>query len=131
MKSKLIYFVFFPALLVDRLANAELGMFTFGPFVSALLTAVLLVSALTFFTKRLPGMSDAAFGAVFMATDYVTSPTTTRGQYIFGAGIALLTILIRRFGGLPEGVMYAILLMNAAVPLINRVTRPRIFGAQS
>jgi electron transport complex protein RnfD len=71
------------------------------------------------------------FGAVFMATDYVTSPTTTRGQWIFGAGIALLTILIRRFGGLPEGVMYAILLMNAAVPLINRTTRPRLFGAQS
>ncbi len=71
------------------------------------------------------------FGAVFMATDYVTSPNTTRGQYVFGAGIALLTILIRRFGGLPEGVMYSILLMNAAVPLINRVTRPRIFGATS
>ncbi|HOX24486.1 MAG TPA: RnfABCDGE type electron transport complex subunit D [Candidatus Krumholzibacteria bacterium] len=70
------------------------------------------------------------FGAVFMATDYVTSPTTPRGQWIFGLGIALLTILIREFGGLPEGVMYSILMMNAAVPLINRGTRPRIYGAK-
>jgi electron transport complex protein RnfD len=70
------------------------------------------------------------FGAVFMATDYVTSPTTPKGQWIFGGGIALLTILIRLFGGLPEGVMYSILLMNAAVPLINRATPPRIFGAK-
>jgi len=64
--ERLIYFVLFPALLVDRLANAELGMFTFGPFVAALLGAVLLVGALSFLTKRLPGMSDATFGAVFM-----------------------------------------------------------------
>jgi electron transport complex protein RnfD len=70
------------------------------------------------------------FGAVYMATDYVTSPTTHRGQWIYGLGIALLTIVIRRFGGLPEGVMYAILLMNAAVPLINRATRPTLFGAK-
>lgn len=70
------------------------------------------------------------FGAVFMATDYVTSPTTWRGQWIFGLGIGLLTVLIRLFGGLPEGVMYAILLMNAAVPLINRGTRPRVYGAK-
>jgi len=70
------------------------------------------------------------FGAVFMATDYVTSPVTPRGQWIYGLGIALLTIIIRLFGGLPEGVMYSILLMNAAVPLINRATRPAIFGAK-
>jgi electron transport complex protein RnfD len=70
------------------------------------------------------------FGAVFMATDYVTSPVTARGQMIYGLGIALLTIVIRLFGGLPEGVMYAILLMNATVPLINRATRPTVFGAK-
>lgn len=70
------------------------------------------------------------FGAVFMATDYVSSPTTPRGMWIFGAGIALLTILIRLFGGLPEGVMYSILLMNATVPLIDRYTRPTIYGAK-
>jgi len=70
------------------------------------------------------------FGAVFMATDYVSSPLTHRGQWIFGLGIAFLTIMIRLFGGLPEGVMYAILLANAAVPLINRATRPTIYGAK-
>ena len=64
--ERLIYFVLFPALLVDRLANAELGMFAFGPFVAALLGAVLLVGALSFLTKKLPGVSDAAFSAVFM-----------------------------------------------------------------
>ncbi len=70
------------------------------------------------------------FGAVFMATDYVTSPATARGMWIYGGGIALLTIVIRLFGGLPEGVMYAILLMNATVPLIDRHTHPTLFGAK-
>ena len=68
-------------------------------------------------------------GAVFMATDPVTSPMTPRGAWIFGAGVGILVILIRQFGGLPEGVMYAILLMNAATPLIDRYTQPRIYGA--
>ncbi len=70
------------------------------------------------------------FGAVFMATDYVTSPATPAGRWIFGLGIALLTILIRLFGGLPEGVMYSILLMNATVPLIDRWVRPTLHGAR-
>ncbi|MBT8399634.1 MAG: RnfABCDGE type electron transport complex subunit D [Rhodothermia bacterium] len=67
-------------------------------------------------------------GAVFMATDPVSSPITQRGCWIFGAGIGVLVIVIRVFGGLPEGVMYAILLMNAATPLINRTTQARIYG---
>jgi electron transport complex protein RnfD len=69
-------------------------------------------------------------GAVFMATDPVTSPVTPRGAWIFAFGIGFLVILIRQFGGLPEGVMYSILLMNAATPLIDRVTQPRIYGAE-
>lgn len=69
-------------------------------------------------------------GAVFMATDPVTSPVTPRGCWIFAAGTGVLVILIRQFGGLPEGVMYSILLMNALTPLIDRLTQPRIFGAQ-
>lgn len=67
-------------------------------------------------------------GAIFMATDMVTSPLTRRGQLIYGAGCGLLTMLIRRWGGYPEGVSFAILLMNAVTPLINRYTRPGIFG---
>jgi Na+-translocating ferredoxin:NAD+ oxidoreductase subunit D len=70
------------------------------------------------------------FGAVYMATDMVTSPVTRTGAWIFGAGIGALVVLIRTWGGLPEGVMYAILLMNAMVPFINRATRPRVFGTQ-
>lgn len=67
-------------------------------------------------------------GAIYMATDPVTSPLTPRGSWIFGIGIGLLVVLIRVFGGLPEGVMYAILLMNGATPLIDRYTQPRVFG---
>lgn len=68
-------------------------------------------------------------GAVYMATDMVTSPITHAGAWIFGVGIGLLVVLIRVWGGLPEGVMYAILLMNALVPFINQVTQPRPFGS--
>jgi electron transport complex protein RnfD len=67
-------------------------------------------------------------GAVYMATDMVTSPTTNRGRWIFGAGVGALVVVIRLWGGLPEAVMYAILLMNALVPYINRSTQPRVFG---
>lgn len=69
-------------------------------------------------------------GAVFMATDYVTSPMTHLGQLIFGAMIGIVTIIIRRFGAYPEGVSFAILLMNSFVPLINRYTKPSVFGAR-
>ncbi|HEU4563758.1 MAG TPA: RnfABCDGE type electron transport complex subunit D [Gemmatimonadaceae bacterium] len=69
-------------------------------------------------------------GAVFMATDMVTAPVTNRGRWLFGLGIGVFVVVIRVWGGLPEGVMYAILLMNALVPFINRVTQPRAFGAR-
>lgn len=68
-------------------------------------------------------------GAVFMATDMVTAPVTDRGRWLFGVGIGMLVVAIRLWSGLPEGVMYAILLMNAVVPFINKATQPRIFGA--
>lgn len=70
----------------------------------------------------------ALIGAFFMATDMVTSPVTRLGMAVFGIGCGALTILIRKWGGYPEGVSFAILLMNAVVPLINRATRPRVFG---
>jgi electron transport complex protein RnfD len=68
------------------------------------------------------------FGVVFMVTDPVTTPITPRGAWIFGSGVGLLVVLIRVFGGLPEGVMYSILLMNSVTPLIDRYTQPRRFG---
>ena len=67
-------------------------------------------------------------GAVFMATDYVTSPMTPKGQLIYGFMIGFITIIIRRYGAYPEGVSFAILLMNSFTPLINRYCRPAIFG---
>ena len=69
-------------------------------------------------------------GALFMATDPVTTPITKKGRYIFGIGAGLLVIIIRNWGGLPEGVMYSILLMNAFTPLINRYTTPVQFGGR-
>ncbi|GAB4336434.1 MAG: RnfABCDGE type electron transport complex subunit D [Calditrichia bacterium] len=67
-------------------------------------------------------------GAFYMATDMVTSPLTAKGQFIFAAGCGFLTVAIRVWGGYPEGVSYAILLMNLTVPLIDRYTVPKVFG---
>ncbi|MBF0157562.1 MAG: RnfABCDGE type electron transport complex subunit D [Magnetococcales bacterium] len=67
-------------------------------------------------------------GAFFMATDMVTSPVTARGQLIFGACCGLLTYIIRTWGGYPEGVSFAIVIMNSAVPLIDQFTRPTVYG---
>lgn len=67
-------------------------------------------------------------GAVFMATDYVTSPMTSRGQLIYGFLIGAVTIIIRRFGAYPEGVSFAILLGNSLTPLINIYCKPKVFG---
>ncbi|MCK9206196.1 MAG: RnfABCDGE type electron transport complex subunit D [Salinivirgaceae bacterium] len=69
-------------------------------------------------------------GAVFMATDYVTSPMTHLGMIIFAIGIGLLTVIIRNFGAYPEGISFAILIMNALVPLLNRWTKPTTFGEE-
>jgi len=67
--------------------------------------------------------------AFFMATDYATSPMTAFGQVVFGIGCGLITAVIRLWGGFPEGVTYAILLMNLMVPLIDKLTMPRVYGA--
>ncbi|MCX7040484.1 MAG: RnfABCDGE type electron transport complex subunit D, partial [Spirochaetes bacterium] len=68
-------------------------------------------------------------GAFFMATDYVTAPTTPNGRLVFGLGCGAVTFLIRQYGGFPEGVCYAILFMNCLSPLIELYVRPRRFGA--
>lgn len=67
-------------------------------------------------------------GAIFMATDYVTSPMTHKGMIIYGICIGLLTIIIRRWGAYPEGMSFAILIMNAVTPLINKYVKPKRFG---
>lgn len=67
-------------------------------------------------------------GALFMATDPVTCPVTKKGRFIFGIGCGSITMIIRLWGGLPEGVMYSILLMNAITPILNRTSRPRRYG---
>jgi electron transport complex protein RnfD len=67
-------------------------------------------------------------GAFFIATDYVTSPSSVLGQLIFGAGCGLLVFIIRTWGGYPEGVAFAVLLMNALTPIIDYYLRPRIYG---
>ena len=97
------------------------------------------VAVLTFLfpmgNDRLPWMAAQLFGgglmlgAVFMATDYVTSPVTKLGQVVFGIGCGVLTVLIRYFGGYNEGVSYAILVMNCCVVLLDRIGRPKKFGA--
>ena len=67
-------------------------------------------------------------GAFFIATDPVTASTTIRGRIIFGAGIGILTYIIRTWGGYPDGVAFAVLLMNMAVPTIDYYTQPKVFG---
>ncbi len=69
-------------------------------------------------------------GAIFMATDYVTSPMSTKGMVIYGIGIGVITVLIRYFGAYPEGISFAILIMNATVPLINMYFKPVRFGKE-
>jgi electron transport complex protein RnfD len=99
-----------------------------------ILTVAVLAAVLHAVNPRYPGAlfmvssGGLMLGAVFMATDLVTSPITSAGRWIFAAGIGVLVVVIRLWGGLPEGVMYAILLMNATVPFINRATQPRVFG---
>lgn len=67
-------------------------------------------------------------GAIFMATDYVTSPMSHKGMLLYGAMIGIITLIIRQWGAYPEGVSFAILIMNGVTPLINRYMKPRKFG---
>ena len=67
-------------------------------------------------------------GAIYMATDYVTSPMTSRGMIVYGISIGILTVVIRQWGGYPEGVSFAILIMNTFTPLINNYIKPKRFG---
>lgn len=104
--------------------------------VSVMLSTAILASVMHAINPTYPGALFMLFSgglmlaAVYMATDMVTSPVTNAGRWVFGVGIGVLVVVIRLWGGLPEGVMYAILLMNATVPFINRLTQPRVFGTR-
>lgn len=95
-------------------------------------TYIATVFILTFAFGRMPVyeifIGGLMLGAFFMATDYSSSPVTPIGQFIMGFGCGILTAIIRVYGGYPEGVSYSILLMNLAVPLIDRYTKPKVFG---
>ena len=69
-------------------------------------------------------------GSIFMATDYVTSPMSNKGMIIYGIGIGVITVLIRNFGAYPEGISFAILIMNSTVPLLNKYFKPVRFGKE-
>jgi len=96
------------------------------------LTYISTVFVLSFIFKQNPLFSILAgglfLGAFFMATDYATTPLTKKGRFIFALGCGILTVIIRIYSSFPEGVAYSILLMNAFTPLIERYTKPRIFG---
>ncbi|MCK5287611.1 MAG: RnfABCDGE type electron transport complex subunit D [Candidatus Omnitrophica bacterium] len=101
----------------------------------SLLATTAIISSIGYFLNPLNGSmlfhlfsGGLLLGALFMATDPVTSPITKSGRYIFGISAAIMIMIIRYFSGLPEGVMYSILFMNAVTPLINRYTRPKRFG---
>lgn len=98
---------------------ATLGLFSWAFSANGLFKGNFLFSILA---------GGVVLGALFMATDYVTAPLTKKGKVIFGMGCGLLTFVIRRWGGYPEGVSYAILMMNAATPLIDRLSRPKKYG---
>ncbi len=114
-------------LLVRRVISWEIPA---GIFIVALASVELGHWAhLTAFTPLQHMISGSLlFGAFFIATDPVTSPLTSNGKLLFGAGIGVLVVIIRIFSGYPEGVMFAVLLMNALVPLLNRWTIPKPLG---
>ena len=126
--SALLLLLGFGYLLIRKVVSARIPVAFIGT-----------VAVLTFLfpqgNDRLAWMAANLFsgglmlGAMFMATDYVTSPVTHLGQVVFGIGCGVLTVVIRYFGGYPEGVSYAILIMNCCVVLLDRVGRPKKFGA--
>ncbi|HSH75646.1 MAG TPA: RnfABCDGE type electron transport complex subunit D, partial [Longimicrobiales bacterium] len=123
------------AILVGGLYLALRGHLNWRIPASILLTVAALSQPIHWIApERYPGAvfmllsGGLMLGAWYMATDMVTSPTTNLGCWVFGLGIGALVVVIRLWGGLPEGVMYSILLMNAMVPFIDRATQPRVFG---
>ncbi|MEG1607883.1 MAG: RnfABCDGE type electron transport complex subunit D [Mucinivorans sp.] len=115
-------------LLVRRVITWEIPVFTLGSM--ALFSTILwLINPEEFMNPLFHLFAGGALlGAIFMATDYVSSPMSRVGQMVFGVGIGIITILIRVWGAYPEGISFAILIMNACVPLINMYIKPKRFA---
>jgi electron transport complex protein RnfD len=126
--SAALLLVGFVYLLARKVITARIPLVYIG-------TVALLTFLFPMGNARLPWMAAQLFGgglmlgAIFMATDYVTSPITKLGQVVYAVGCGALTVLIRYFGGYNEGVSYAILIMNACVVLLDRIGRPAKYGA--
>ena len=126
--SALLLLIGFGYLLIRKVITARIPLFYIG-------TVAVLTFLFPMGNDRLTWMASQIFGgglmlgAIFMATDYVTSPITKWGQIIYAIGCGLLTVAIRYFGSYNEGVSYAILIMNACVVLLDRIGRPTKFGA--
>ena len=126
--SALLLLIGFVYLLIRKIISVRIPLAYIG-------TVAVLAFLFPMGNDRLMWMAAQLFGgglmlgAIFMATDYVTSPVTKLGQVVYGIGCGVLTILIRYFGGYNEGVSYAILVMNCCVVLLDRIGRPTKFGA--
>ena len=126
--SALLLLIGFAYLLIRKVISARIPVAFIGTV--ALLTVLFPQgnAALPWMAAQVLG-GGLFLGAIFMATDYVTSPVTKLGQIIFGIGCGVITVVIRYFGGYPEGVSYAILVMNCCVVLLDKIGRPKKFGS--
>lgn len=122
--SKLAILIGAAYLIVKKVISLEIPLIYIGSTLATIFIATKGQADLLF--HLLSG--GLIFGAVFMATDYATSPVSKKGKVIFALGLGILTAIIRVFGGNPEGVCYSILIMNMFVPLIDRFTQERVYG---
>jgi len=114
-------------LLIRRVINWRIPVFYLGSFVVfALIFGRDGFLSVNILFEILAG--GLIMGAFFMATDYATAPISPAGKIVMGIGCGFLTVVIRFFGGYPEGVSYAIIIMNLFVPLIDKYVRPRVYG---
>ncbi len=131
--SKLALLIGLAILLITKVIKLHIPVIYIGSMAVFYVLFEGLVGGFSIALGNLPAqlLSGGLFlGAIFMATDYATTPRTTKGQIIFAVGCGLLTSLFRVFGGYPEGVIYAILLMNVATPIIDKYTIPVQFGGE-
>ena len=126
--SALLLLIGFAYLLLRKVISPRIPVVYIGTV--ALLTFLFPMGndRLTWMAAQLLG-GGLMLGAIFMATDYVTSPVTRKGQIIYAMGCGVITVMIRYFGGYNEGVSYAILIMNTCVVLLDRIGRPTKYGA--